>query len=216
MGEILKKPVVNIPGCPPNPYNFLSTVVSYITYGKLPPLDSKGRPKFAYGNLIHENCERRPHFDAGRFAEQFGDAGHRSGWCLYKLGCKGPETYANCPTIRFGDTGNGSWPVSTGHPCIGCTEQTLAFRAPVSMVVQIHSPANPPSTYPQINSPQGWISPLATGLVGAAAGALVGVSYVVSRALPNVKTRGEESKAPDAAVASPAAETPDEGKQEPS
>lgn len=33
--EVLKgKPVVTIPGCPPNAYNFLSTVAYYITYKK--------------------------------------------------------------------------------------------------------------------------------------------------------------------------------------
>jgi hydrogenase small subunit len=58
-----------------------------------------GPPEFAYSRLIHENCERRAHFDAGRFAMEFGDEGHRQGYCLYKLGCKGPETYANCSTI---------------------------------------------------------------------------------------------------------------------
>ena len=107
---------LTIPGCPPNPYNFLTTVVHYLTFGKLPELDAKGRPKFAYGRLIHENCERRAHFDAGRFAIEFGDEGHRQGWCLYKLGCKGPETYANCPSILFGDAGTGTWPVGSGHP----------------------------------------------------------------------------------------------------
>ncbi|HEY6033024.1 MAG TPA: hydrogenase small subunit, partial [Kofleriaceae bacterium] len=108
VAEILGKPVLTIPGCPPNPYNFLTTVVHYLVLGKLPELDEKGRPKFAYGRLIHENCERRAHFDAGRFAIEFGDEGHRKGWCLYKLGCKGPETYANCPSILFGDAGSGS------------------------------------------------------------------------------------------------------------
>ena len=97
--EVLGKPVVTIPGCPPNPYNFLTTVVHFLTFGALPEVDATGRPKFAYGRLIHENCERRAHFDAGRFAIEFGDEGHRQGYCLYKLGCKGPETYANCPTI---------------------------------------------------------------------------------------------------------------------
>ena len=117
--EILApKPVVTIPGCPPNPYNFLSTVVHFLTFGALPAIDDKGRPKFAYSRLIHENCERRAHFDAGRFALEFGDEGHRKGYCLYKLGCKGPETYANCPSILFNDVGTGSWPVGTGHPCI--------------------------------------------------------------------------------------------------
>ena len=92
---------MTIPGCPPNPYNFLATVVHFLTFGKLPEVDKLGRPKFAYSRLIHENCERRAHFDAGRFAMEFGDAGHRQGYCLYKLGCKGPETYANCSTHRL-------------------------------------------------------------------------------------------------------------------
>ncbi|MGL5463464.1 MAG: hydrogenase small subunit, partial [Aeromonas veronii] len=109
-------PIINIPGCPPNPHNFLTTVAYYITYGKLPALDSKKRPLFAYERLIHENCERRPHFDAGRFAKEFGDEGHRQGWCLYHLGCKGPETYGNCSTLEFCDVGGGIWPVGIGHP----------------------------------------------------------------------------------------------------
>ena len=65
--------------------------------------------------LIHENCERRPHFDAGRFAEQFGDEGHRNGYCLYKLGCKGPETYNNCPSLEFNNVGGGVWPIGVGQ-----------------------------------------------------------------------------------------------------
>ena len=87
---VTDKPIVNIPGCPPNPYNFLSTVLHYLTFKRLPELDALGRPKFAYGRKIHEHCERRPHFDAGRFAQAYGDAGHAQGYCLYKLGCKGP------------------------------------------------------------------------------------------------------------------------------
>ena len=67
------KLVINIPGCPPSPYNFLSTVLYLLTFGRPPELDQQNRPKFAYGRLIHENCERRPHFDAGRFALEFGD-----------------------------------------------------------------------------------------------------------------------------------------------
>ena len=85
------KLVINIPGCPPNPYNFLSTVLYLLTFKKPPDLDEKNRPKFAYGRLIHENCERRPHFDAGRFALEFGDLGHRQGWCLYKSAARAPR-----------------------------------------------------------------------------------------------------------------------------
>ncbi len=162
-------PVVNIPGCPPNPYNFLSTVLYYATFKRLPELDDKGRPRFAYGRLIHENCERRPHFDAGRFAERFGDEGHRKGWCLYKLGCKGPETYNNCPTLRFNDVG--VWPVNTGHPCFGCSEQGVGFHAP------LFSPARPlyitpPTQFAPAKPPPGeGASTLAAAAVGAAVGA---------------------------------------------
>jgi hydrogenase small subunit len=206
VGDILKKPVVNIPGCPPNAYNFLSTIVHYITFGRLPDLDGEGRPKFAYSRFIHENCERRPHFDAGHFAQQFGDAGHRSGWCLYEMGCKGPETHANCPSILFGDAGSGSWPVGVGHPCIGCTEKTLAFRAPVAQVVQIHTPINPPATYPPISAPSGKISPLATGIVGMVAGTLLGAGYAIPRKFSNV--RGDH-RPPGAAQPVVPPETPD-------
>ena len=87
---------------------------------RLPATDRLGRPLFAYGKRIHDNCERRSHFDAGQYAEAFGDEGHRKGFCLYKLGCKGPETFHNCPTIRYNE--GTSWPVMAGHGCIGCAE----------------------------------------------------------------------------------------------
>lgn len=176
VSEIIKdKPIVNIPGCPPNPYNFLSTVLYFLTFGSLPELDSKNRPKFAYNRLIHENCERRPHFDAGRFAIQFGDEGHRQGWCLYKLGCKGPETYANCPAILFGDVGSGSWPVGTGHPCFGCTEQGVGFTKGIHELSDVRT-QTPPDQYPGINEHIGTgattaSAALAAGLGGIALGA---------------------------------------------
>ncbi|PMP66650.1 MAG: Ni/Fe hydrogenase [Thermodesulfobacterium geofontis] len=117
---IEKKKLINIPGCPPNPYNFLATLAYIFLFKKIPPLDDLGRPKFAYGELVHDLCERSDYYDEGKFAEAFGDEGHRKGYCLYKLGCKGLVTYANCPGIRF--CGVQTWPVSIGHPCIGCTE----------------------------------------------------------------------------------------------
>ena len=113
-------PIINCPGCPPNPVAFLGTVLHYLTFQRLPSTDRLGRPLFAYGRKIHDHCERRPHFDEGRFVEEFGDCGHRDGYCLYKVGCKGPETYSNCPSVRFNDVG--VWPVSVGHGCVGCTE----------------------------------------------------------------------------------------------
>ncbi len=181
---ILKdKAVVTIPGCPPNPYNFLSTVVHYLTFGKLPEVDAKGRPKFAYSRLIHENCERRPHFDAGRFAQEFGDEGHRQGYCLYKLGCKGPETYANCPSILFGDVGSGSWPVGTGHPCIGCTEQGIGFQKPIHELAELKY-VLPPVGYPRIVEEQGQgMSAGSAALVAGVGGLAVGAGAVMARNL---------------------------------
>jgi hydrogenase small subunit len=183
VGAVLGKPVVTIPGCPPNPYNFLSTVVHYLTFGKLPALDQLGRPKFAYGRLVHENCERRPHFDAGRFAGEFGDEGHRLGWCLYKLGCKGPETYANCPVIGFNDVGEVSWPVGCGHPCIGCTEQGVGFSKPIHALADLKS-VKPPAGYPHISEPRGSGATIAAAAtVGALAGAVAGATWAINKSL---------------------------------
>ncbi len=112
--------VINLPGCPLNAENLTATIVHFLTFNRLPATDRLGRPLFAYGKRIHDNCERRAHFDAGQYAEAFGDPGHRKGWCLYKLGCKGPETFHNCPTVRYNE--GTSWPVMAGHGCIGCSE----------------------------------------------------------------------------------------------
>jgi hydrogenase small subunit len=182
-GEVLGKVIPNIPGCPPNPYNFLSTVVHFLTFGRLPEVDQLGRPKFAYSRLIHENCERRPHFDAGRFALEFGDDGHRKGYCLYKLGCKGPETYANCPAILFGDVGNASWPVGTGHPCIGCTEKGIAFAKPIHALAELKF-FRPPVGFPRTVEEQGkGISTGAAVLTAAVAGAAVGAGAMLAKNL---------------------------------
>lgn len=181
--EILGKPVLNIPGCPPNPYNFLSTVVHFLTFGKLPDLDDKGRPRFAYGRLIHENCERRAHFDAGRFAVQFGDEGHRKGYCLYKLGCKGPETWANCPQILFGDAGIGTWPVGTGHPCIGCTEKGVGFEKPIHALAELLT-VTPPTQFARPAELQGkGIDAASAAAVAAVAGVAVGIGAKIAQNL---------------------------------
>ncbi len=175
------KTVVNIPGCPPNPYNLLGTILQYAAFGTLPALDALGRPKFAYARTIHEDCPRRPHFDAGRFAGAFGDEGHRLGHCLYKLGCKGPRTHASCPLQHFGDV-VGAWPVGIGHPCYGCTEQEVAFRLPLHATVEIERPT-PPDTYPPIHADHGPVSPVAAGVAGLAVGALVGAGVMAAKKL---------------------------------
>lgn len=113
-------PIINLPGCPMNVENLTGVIVHYLTFGAWPATDQLGRPLFAYGSRIHDDCERRAHFDAGQFVEEWGDDGHRKGWCLYKMGCKGPETFHNCPIVRWNQ--GTSWPVGAGHGCVGCSE----------------------------------------------------------------------------------------------
>jgi len=120
VGDALGVKTLNIPGCPPNPINFVGTVVNYLLLGKLPALDNLGRPVFAYGNTIHDKCPRRSHFENDEFVEEFGSEEAAMGYCLYKMGCRGPETFNNCPIVKFND--GTSWPVEAGHPCIGCSE----------------------------------------------------------------------------------------------
>lgn len=110
---------INLPGCPPNPFNFVGTVVHWIQNGTVPELDDYNRPVMFYGESVHEQCERLPHFEAGEFAPSFDSPEAKKGWCLYELGCKGPSTYNNCPKVKFNQT---NWPVQAGHPCIGCSE----------------------------------------------------------------------------------------------
>ncbi|OFX21887.1 MAG: hydrogenase 2 small subunit [Anaeromyxobacter sp. RBG_16_69_14] len=173
------KPVVNIPGCPANPYNLLGTVLQFATFGTLPALDGLGRPKFAYARTIHEDCPRRPHFDAGRFAQKYGDEGHREGYCLYKLGCKGPATHANCSLNHFVEM-PGAWPVGIGHPCVGCTEQKIGFRVPLHDTVDVERPTAP-GTYPPIHPDHSVITPAVVGASAAIVGALVGAGYVATK-----------------------------------
>lgn len=109
---------INIAGCPPNPINYIGTVVHLLTKG-MPDLDAERRPKMFYGKTVHDKCERRKHFDKGEFAPSFASEEARQGWCLHKLGCRGPWTFNNCPTALFNQT---TWPVRSGGPCLGCSE----------------------------------------------------------------------------------------------
>jgi quinone-reactive Ni/Fe-hydrogenase small subunit len=117
---IYNKPVINIPACPANPANITGTIIHFILTGQIPELDHLNRPKFAFGYRIHDNCERRAHFDAGEYVEEWGDKGAENNFCLYKMGCKGPMTFNNCSIVRYNSGTN--WPIGAGHGCIGCSE----------------------------------------------------------------------------------------------
>jgi len=120
MDVINNKPIINIPACPANPSNMVGVLLHYVLSGQIPELDSLLRPKFAFGYRIHDNCERRAHFDAGEFVEEWGDTGAKNNFCLYKMGCKGPMTFNNCSIVRYNEGVN--WPIGVGRGCIGCSE----------------------------------------------------------------------------------------------
>ena len=122
VSEIIKnKPVVNIAGCPPIADVVTATVAHFLTFGRLPSVDSDGRPLFAYGARIHDQCPRRANFDAGQYVEKFDDEAAKKAWCLYHVGCKGPATFSPCPIFQWNSKTD--WPIGAGHPCIGCTER---------------------------------------------------------------------------------------------
>jgi hydrogenase small subunit len=120
---ITDKPIIRVPGCPPIAEVMTGVVTYVLTFDRLPDMDAQGRPKMFYSQRIHDKCYRRPHFDAGQFVEHFDDAGARQGFCLYKVGCRGPVTYNACSTVRWNE--GTSFPIQSGHGCIGCSEDAF-------------------------------------------------------------------------------------------
>ena len=120
MQLITDKPVINIPGCPPIPEAMTNTIAHILVMGALPELDALNRPKLFYSQTVHDRCLRRGFYDAGLYANSFGDEGYQKGYCLYKLGCKGPTTYNACASLKW--NGGTSWPVESGHPCLACSQ----------------------------------------------------------------------------------------------
>jgi hydrogenase small subunit len=120
---ITDKPIINVPGCPPIPMVITGVLTHFLTFGAIPELDHLGRPLAFFGQSIHDRCYRRPFYDKGLFAETFDDEGAKAGWCLYKLGCKGPTTYNACATTKWNE--GTSFPIEAGHPCIGCSEPSF-------------------------------------------------------------------------------------------
>ena len=124
--QFLKKsgievPVVNIPGCPANPEWLVSVLVDVIMLdSKQLKLTSDNKPEGIFGQTIHDNCERRGHFENGEFVYKFGSEEEAKGYCLYPLGCRGPQTKSTCGITMWNN--RRSWCVQAGSPCIGCCE----------------------------------------------------------------------------------------------
>ncbi len=123
------KPIVKVPGCPPIGEVMAGVIVHILSFGRLPALDRIGRPKAFYSKRVHDTCYRRPFYDAGLFVESFDDANAKKGYCLYKVGCKGPMTYNACGVTKWN---NGtSFPIQSGHGCFGCSEENFWDNGPL-------------------------------------------------------------------------------------
>ena len=183
------KNLINLPACPANAENLTALVVHFLTFGTWPALDELNRPLFAYGKSIHDNCERRAHFDAGQYVEMWGDEGHRTGYCLYKVGCKGPVTFQNCPVVRWNEGTN--WPIGCGHPCVGCAEPEFWDRM---TPFYAHLPGVPGFN---IHSNIDDVGLIATGVV-AAAFAGHGLIQIGKRNGGRILARKKESAPPPA------------------
>ncbi len=116
-------PLIKVPGCPPIGEVMAGVIVHLVTFGKIPELDRLGRPKAFYSKRVHDSCYRRAYYDAGLFVETFDDENAKKGYCLYKVGCKGPSTYNACGVMRW--NGGTSFPIQAGHGCIGCSEENF-------------------------------------------------------------------------------------------
>ena len=144
--KLIRQPVINVPGCPPIGDVMTAVVAHLLVLGRAPDLDSQGRPKEFYGRRVHDTCYRRAFYDAGLFVEAWDDDGARKGYCLYKMGCRGPVTYNACSVTRW--NGGTSYPIQSGHGCIGCSENNFWDNGPFYQHLASFpgSASNPPRT----------------------------------------------------------------------
>ena len=114
-----KNAVINIPGCPPHPDWIVGTVAALLA-GEMPDLDMHGRPKEVFQSTVHSICPNNANYLQGIKAKVLSDTG-----CLEGLGCRGLETYADCPIRQWNSSGSipgVNWCIGARSPCQGCTE----------------------------------------------------------------------------------------------
>ena len=139
VGKLTGLPTINIPGCPTHPDWIVWTIASLLA-GNVPPLDAQRRPKALFGKKLHEICPRKGREEA----DIFGIPGE----CLKEVGCKGPETFADCPARKWNSGTN--WCVGAGAICAGCTEQGFPDRfSPFYKVAYSYKEFTKPADSPQ-------------------------------------------------------------------
>jgi hydrogenase small subunit len=111
-------PIVNVPGCPVQPDNFMETLLWLLRQAAgsaaVIPLDDNHRPTWLFGKTVHEGCSRAGYYEQADFA-----ADYNSPKCQVKVGCWGPVVNCNVPK-RGWMAGLGGCP-NVGGVCIGCT-----------------------------------------------------------------------------------------------
>jgi hydrogenase small subunit len=176
---IKDKPIINVQGCPPIAEVMAGVLVHLLTFDRLPELDSLGRPKAFYSRRVHDTCYRRPNYDAGLFVETFDDENAKQGYCLYKVGCRGPTTYNSCGTIRWN---NGtSYPIQSGHPCIGCSEAKFWDNGPF---------------YQRLTNFPGFGIEATADKIGLAVGGVTAAAALTHAVLTNVRKHGSIGEQP--------------------
>lgn len=176
---VTDKPVINVQGCPPIAEVMAGVLVHLLTFDRIPQLDMLGRPKAFYGKRVHDTCPRRANYDAGLFVETFDDENARKGYCLYKVGCKGPTTYNSCASMRWN---NGtSFPIQSGHPCIGCSEANFWDNGPF---------------YKRLTNFPGFPIEATADKIGLTVGGVTAAGALAHAVMTNVRKRGEIGKHP--------------------
>lgn len=182
--KIIKdKPIIKVPGCPPIGEVMAAVIVHVVTFGRLPQLDRIGRPKAFYAKRVHDTCYRRPYYDAGLYAESFDDENAKKGYCLYKVGCRGPLTYNSCGTIKW--NGGTSFPIQSGHGCIGCSEEGFWDNGPFYQRV-------PKMTSFGIEATADQIGKVAAATVGVGVGVHAVASNIAKR--KELKARNKDAR----------------------
>ena len=205
----IDKPVVNVPGCPANPEWLVSVLVDVVMMGKLPDLNAENKPAGIFNQTIHDNCERRGHFENGEFVYEFGSKEEALGYCLYPLGCRGPQTKANCGVTLWNN--RRSWCVQAGTPCIGCCEANP--NDPGHNWVEVNTPFYKRHRDLRIGDWMGQPGTIALIITGVVAGALVvhGFGMKITGRMDGgadfEKVRGWDAKHPDKSIGKYDAET---------
>ena len=165
----IETPVVNVPSCPVNPARMVAVIVQYLLTETLPALNEFNMPSEFYDQTIHDNCPRRGHFENGEFVYQFGTEEESKGYCLYPLGCKGPQTKSNCAQGRWNR--RVSWCIDSGSPCIGCS--TADPRVTRRNWYDQNTPFLGRLKRVRLGSLRFNVTPVALGITGIVAAALV-------------------------------------------